>query len=108
METKTDYALNLYLNPAYNRLTLYAFEDHPEAGLMSDQIQKRLDLNLDEQGDWETINYLLKAEGINQDNFHDNYLDIDEWFCPCDFDKRSDTPQVIKTWLDELAEGNLN
>lgn len=107
METRTEYALNLYLNPDYNRLTLYAFEDHPE-GNLGDDIKKRLDLYLDEKGDWKTINYLLQTEGITEDNFHDNYFDIDEWFCPCDFDKRSNTPQVIKTWLDELAEGNLN
>lgn len=110
METKTQYALNLYLNQDYNQLTLYAFEDHPEEGLMSDQIQKRLDLDLGDSGKrtWQIVNYLLKTEGINEDNFHDNYLDIDEWFCPCDFDKRTDTPPTIKQWLQELAEGNLD
>ena len=107
MKTKTKYALNLYLNSDYGTLTLYAFEDYPEEGIMHDTIYDRLDMDIQE-GDsetWLAVNYLLKTEGINEGNFHDNYYEIDEWFTPSEL---TNPPQPIGQWLKQLEEGNQN
>jgi hypothetical protein len=109
MKTKTKYALNLYLNSEYGELTLYAFEDYPEEGIIHDTIIARLDMDI-EEGDsniWQAVNYLLKTEGINEDNFHDNYYLIDEWFSPSDL-LEGNPPQLIKQWITQLKEGNQN
>jgi hypothetical protein len=107
MKTKTKYALNLYLNSEYGELTLYAFEDYPEEGIIHDTIIDRLDMDIDEGNSdtWQAANYLLKTEGINEDNFHDNYYLIDEWFSPSDL-LEGNPPQLIAQWITQLLEGN--
>jgi hypothetical protein len=106
MKTKTKYALNLYLNSDYGELTLYAFEDYPEEGLMGDQIVNRLDMDVQKGNPetWAAVNYLLKTEGINKDNFYDNYYKIDEWLSPSNL-LEGNPPQLIKQWITQIKEG---
>ena len=104
METKTNHAINMYLNDDYGQITLYAFEDD---GLQIwDTIIHRLDLDIDEgdQDTWAAINFIFRVDYLNESNFHDNFSILDEWVSPGDLDKGEKTPQLIRQFLNELKE----
>lgn len=110
MQTKTQYILNLYLNEEYGTLTLYAFID--DGDQIGDVIEDRFDLDLFDDGPneditWQTVNFLLRTEGLTKDNLWDNYGVIDEWLSVDQF-KKPDTPAALLEWLNKLEEGDNN